>query len=881
MKLFKCPINYFTEKLIFNADGSCWGVFSLKGYGYDFLSIKGKISILHRLTRYLSAFLSESQMLIIPMEQNNKEHFKRLKDSLDKEDPLYERTLNYTNLTEEYLQNNSVERGLINDYKTYVCVKLESGNEIDFLTNKIKDGFQQLIKDPINAINVYFNLDTKDILERKLKSYMKAADKWFEEQNERIEMYPCDEEEIQWLLRRIQYRGTNIATKLRYQTYDRKQKWVPHSQKIDVGEIAIRPLKRDVVNLFSGSIKVNGRVITVINDKTVSYQTFLVITHVPDETTYPGMEWIYMLQSLNTQAEVCISTKTIEHRKALETIDKKKQEIDQQIKNIQNAKGKIPEDLLESSEYADAMEAELKKSKFPILETSIVLCFAADSIDLLEQKVNLVKNEYEDMDFIVERPIADQLKLFMQTIPSVGITVKDFVMPLSPIKLAGSVIGATHELGDNEGPFIGTTGEEEKNVFLNMALACLKNKSASATFFGDLGYGKSFNANLLVLLNVLFGGYGLIFDPKGERTHWYYELKILEGFITTVTLSSEPEYKGKLDPYNIYRNDVNVANELAINIIAEWMDLSSSSLEYTALLEAAKRIKTEETKSMEKLFDILDTFEQTDELYNTARFMARRLRLQAEAGMSQLLIGDGTEEPIQFTNRLNILQIQNLKLPSMHVKKEEYTVEEKLSNIIMTVLSHFAKNFALMKLGAFKLIEFDESWMLKNTSEGIKMYDFLSRMGRSLFTGCIFNGHSVLDIPTETIRNTITYKFCFHTDSEEEAGRMLEYLKLENTAENRNILLNMENGSCLFQDLDGHVGILKFDAVFQDIIDVFSTTPKKKQKTKEQQQVEDKSIQEDEIIVWEESLPEELDLILNELPDDLLDSIDIYEREEI
>ena len=99
-------------------------------------------------------------------------------------------------------------------------------------------------------------------------------------------------------------------------------------------------------------------------------------------------------------------------------------------------------------------------------------------------------------------------------------------------------------------------------------------------------------------------------------------------------------------------------------------------------------------------------------------------------------------------------------------------------------------------------------------------------MGRSLFAGTILNGHSVLDLPDEKVRNTITYKFMFHTDDEEEATRMLKFLRLEPSSENIQRIYNLKNRQCLFQDEEGGAGVLTFDAVFQDFIDVFSTTPK-------------------------------------------------------
>ena len=161
--------------------------------------------------------------------------------------------------------------------------------------------------------------------------------------------------------------------------------------------------------------------------------------------------------------------------------------------------------------------------------------------------------------------------------------------------------------------------------------------------------------------------------------------------------------------------------------------------------------------------------------------------------------------------------------------------------------SHFAKKFALEKRDVFSVVLFDESWMLGKTAEGVKLFDYLSRMGRSLYTGCIFNGHSVTDIPSEGIKNTISYKFCFQTTTDGEAERMCEYMDLEATQENKDILKNLKNGECLFQDLDRHIGILRFDAVFQDIIDLFSTTPKTKsqERNPESQESQTSNVQEE------------------------------------
>ena len=43
------------------------------------------------------------------------------------------------------------------------------------------------------------------------------------------------------------------------------------------------------------------------------------------------------------------------------------------------------------------------------------------------------------------------------------------------------------------------------------------------------------------------------------------------------------------------------------------------------------------------------------------------------------------------------------------------------------------------------------------------------------------------------------------------------------------IIQNLRSGQSLFKDMYNRVGVLQFDAVFQDIIDVFSTTPKEEE----------------------------------------------------
>lgn len=825
--MYQCPIDFYMDNLIFNADKSCWAAYRLKGQNYDHLSDKQKISRLYQITSLCEGIMSEAQILILPIEEEVEEHFSNLKERLNPTDVLHASAVSQIDKTKNYLKSGGGVQNRDNDYATYFVVKLEEAAEFE-VVNHFGDVIRYFIKDPVNAINVQMNLDTKDILKTKLEAFRKLAEQWKEKNNLKMRLEPLSSEETQWLFRRMAYRGTGQGVKLFYQNQN-KIIWSPLYDEVVVSKDSIiKPYHRDVVNLFSGDIKRIHRGLKVSTGFTDSYQTFLTIANLPDEKLFPGEEWIYELQKQNLKAEVCIHIKISPHRAALEKIEKQKTGIKSQKEHILNAKAKIPDDLKEAEFYAGEMESEIKETRSPILNTSVTICLADTDPEKLEKRCDLVKVLYDHMNIVVERPLTDQLKLYFSFIPSVTNTIKDFVLQLTPRTLASGIIGVTRSLGDNRGGYIGTTGKEKKPVYLALELAALMNMSPAATFFGDLGVGKSFNANLLIYLLVLYGGYGLILDPKGERGHWAEMLTALKGLINIITLGNSKEDKGKLDPYNMYQDDISEADELALNILADLCGISPQSDEDTVILDAQKRMKLDPAKNcMKKLIRMMYEIPKEDKLYEKSISLARNVELKTYSGMAALLVGDGSEHPISLNNRLNIIQIQNLKLPERETPKEEYTREQILSTIVFGQATAFAKKFALIKRSVPKGVLVDESWLVSASKQGRSMEEFISRMGRSLFTAIIYNGHTVSDLPTEGIKSSITYKFVFRcSNNDKEAVRLLEYIGLEPTLENLSKIKNFKSGECFFKDMYGRVGVLEFDAVFQDLIDVFKTTPK-------------------------------------------------------
>ena len=101
---------------------------------------------------------------------------------------------------------------------------------------------------------------------------------------------------------------------------------------------------------------------------------------------------------------------------------------------------------------------------------------------------------------------------------------------------------------------------------------------------------------------------------------------VLRGLISTVTLGAVSSDRGKLDPYNIYPDDIREAHELTLNVLSDLFGLDPKSDEYIAILEAQKRMeKSHGAHCMLKLAKMLEAIPEEDNLHEAANNLAEGL----------------------------------------------------------------------------------------------------------------------------------------------------------------------------------------------------------------------------------------------------------------
>lgn len=839
----KNPVKYYEQNIIFNDKrDEAWAVYKLKGENYEHLSNTKKINLLNRITRFLGNIGSEAKIMMIPKNSNIDEVLDKYLSTRNKKDRYYPAMVGFTEETKDYLGRKQHLMSM-GGCTVYLAVKLKLSNKI---MDKLKEALEYLFKEPFRTLEEILGSNDFEVFESEIDRFIAISNDYLSSQQKRIKIEPVDETEIQWLIRRMTFRGLkepNLRYNLKhnggkkkdyrfFKESHKKEPWQPYAYKYEKnGKIIVRPHQKDILNLVEGEIDVSepGVVKCHHSKDEISYQSFVSLTGLPDDLAFPGNEYLMKVQEMGLNVEVIIHLEVPEYRESLKTVTTQKRNIQGQIDHIRDSDDEVPDDLLAKKEQAEQLRLELKNARSSILKASITFClFSKDEKDL-ENQVKFLIETFEDIECMIERPRTDQLRLFYEAIPGAGRYLTDYTMILPPDNLAGSMFLATKELGDDCGPYIGYTGATKKPVYFDFSRASRENRAPSAAFLGTLGGGKSFNANLVGYMSTLYGGQSLYVDPKGDRDKWIKELKEFTGDIALVNFGPGDEDAGRLDPFIVYKHDQNKAEYLAETILTELFKLQPDDEKTIVLQETLTKSREYNNRSMQLITDMLIRYKDQEfpELERHARMLGKMVLNLKTKPMASLLFHDGEKEldPIDFNKKINILQIRDLNMPSPTKDPKDYTMEERLSTVLMLPLESFVRTFIHRNNKQFGVVVIDEAWSLTLSESGRRMIEEIIRLGRSLYTGCILIGHSVEDMRFKGIKENITYKFIFKATDDEEIGRILDFVELEDTSNNREMISKLPNGTCLFKDLDDRIGILKFEAVFQHIIDAFDTTP--------------------------------------------------------
>ena len=806
------PIKYIDNNLVWNKDNEVFAYYELIPYNYSFLSAEQKF-IVHDSFRQLIAQSREGKIHALQIATESsirsmQEQSKKLVTGKLK-DVAYQKIDEQTEALVSMIGDNQV------DYRFFLGFKLMVTEEQLNLKN-IKKSAWLTFTEFLHEVNHTLMNDFVSMPNDEINRYMKMEKLLENKISRRFKVRRLEIDDFGYLMEHLYGRDGIAYEDYEYQLPKKKLNKETLIKYYDL----IRPTRC--------AIEESQRYLRLEHEDKESYVSYFTVNAIVGELDFPSSEIFYFQQQQFTfPVDTSMNVEIVENRKALTTVRNKKKELKDLDNHAYQAGSETSSNVVDALDSVDELETDLDQSKESMYKLSYVIRVSAPDLDELKRRCDEVKDFYDDLNVKLVRPAGDMLGLHSEFLPANKRYINDYVQYVKSDFLAGLGFGATQQLGENTGIYMGYSVDTGRNVYLQPSLASqgvkgtVTNALASA-FVGSLGGGKSFCNNLLVYYSVLFGGQAVILDPKAERGNWKETLPEIAHEINIVNLTSDKDNAGLLDPFVIMKN-VKDAESLAIDILTFLTGISSRDGEKFPVLRKAVRSVTQ--SDSRGLLHVIDELRREDT--PISRNIADHIDSFTDYDFAHLLFSDGTvENAISLDNQLNIIQVDDLVLPDKDTTFEEYTTIELLSVSMLIVISTFALDFIHSDRSIFKIVDLDEAWAFLNVAQGETLSNKLVRAGRAMQAGVYFVTQSSGDVAKESLKNNIGLKFAFRSTDINEIKQTLEFFGIDKDDENnQKRLRDLENGQCLLQDLYGRVGVVQIHPVFEELLHAFDTRP--------------------------------------------------------
>ncbi|SHE96851.1 AAA-like domain-containing protein [Seinonella peptonophila] len=571
------------------------------------------------------------------------------------------------------------------------------------------------------------------------------------------------------------------------------------------------------------------------------YFSFMCVSRLPKGMgTYPGDTTIFkVIQELvPCPVEVCVQFQPISPEDVRWKLNTSRYlsrgKAGKEMQRKQEVSKKTREVLGESR----ALQEYLDETEHPMFKTTITICTWGETPEQVvsnREEISKALRNYE-----LQVPVLQQKQLFYNTLP--GFPKKtgyQYFLRLTTEWLAATMPIASTKLGDPYGFLIGYTGLQELYpVLLNPRRGSEDSRRASTgscLIQGAPGGGKSVLGNYIVHQELMRGAKALIFDPKNERWHWPYELPYLHPVTNVVTLKESIDDQGKLDPLARVRNQITDTTAIAsakeiINYMANRRNDSiyEKVIDHVVneVVEESNRIQPNMMRVVEKMHDYLEgrarwDFHPSlkDKIDYAAADIHSTLKMRSRSGLSRLLFNDGTNQPVDLSKQLTILQVQGL----LSGTNQDESTDTRIRKVVFMAVLDLAREFADEEIG-YRTVFIDEAYFITDDKEGASMLRILLRTGRSKRNNVILCLHNARDLNLDEdsseedgggeVRSNVTNRFLYRLDDRAEAIKGCDLLGIPAVKSNVELLRDrtvMGSGSFMMRDFNGNVGLVRFN----------------------------------------------------------------------
>lgn len=851
------PIKHIDGNLVFSTDGKVTAYYNISGFNYDFLDHDDKFIPFQSQIAFLYNNRSDLHFILEPFPTNVNEIIdSTIEDIKLKDYALLENGIEFLNSTKNVLEkrNKGTES---NEYLQFIGVQLNPDK------NKYRDenvglGALHSLKEIWKGFNAQVKrasgLHATDILESEIKMWHDQSEMIMESLRSAFNciIRPTKTEETVYLIEKeFSVTQSNID--------------IPRRVKFNSGMIvegidedgelqrAIRPLKKSFLEVQDTNIEEDTprtlKFSKIVDDEIVDlYVKYMVVSDMETENYFPSFEWLYNIQSkINFPVSVSVRAYYQSNERITKRLSNKRLEFEDQRAEAQKVGATTDLALSLSERGAIQAESYFAKTGQPAYSCSFVFKITAQTRKELETRYKILKDELIKYGIKIVCPYGEQMNLMMEKILGSRQINNDYKIECDSGVIAGMMFGATTNIGDNRGFYIGFTERLHRPVFIQPDLAAKSfeglgniEDSISAIVAGATGKGKSVFMNLFTYLSVLTGSQALIIDPKGDRKNWTSLPMIPEEHISIWTLGESKEDAGCLDPFRT-SFDKDEGKAIALDILSFLTNTKIKDIEYSLLSEAIEEVGNTKDPCIGAVIDrLVYLFENRPENMSDNRYIALEglkdsLLTLKNQPLSVLLFGEVGQNyrNLKVDKPLQVLMVQNLNLPD--INSINVRPSQQISEAILISITAFTKQYMFTQdRSIHKIILQDESSFIDRSPVGRELMDFIIRKGRYYNTTLLKGSQNATDHINDVAN--VGMKFAFGLRTKKEAMEMLEFLNLPKTEGNIDKIRSLTKGKCLFQDIYGRTAVIHIDPVFSELLNAFdSSTSTEEEREREKQ----------------------------------------------
>ncbi|GIJ51903.1 hypothetical protein Val02_87890 [Virgisporangium aliadipatigenens] len=572
-----------------------------------------------------------------------------------------------------------------------------------------------------------------------------------------------------------------------------------------------------------------------------SYVATLSVSRVPREMdTWDGNPWIHHAEDPSLGFPVEFSARWDIHppRKAKKDVEKQLQKVAGQRRHIAVSGAEVPTSVEDAFADGRSLDVEVERARKYLVYGAGRLMVSAHSPDELTRRCEVLIEHYRNIGIDVAWSPNDQLRLFVEQFPGdrVRLKVRAYRQVQDLETITAGLFTATNSLGDGQGPYLGrTTGRSEEIVYFDPLFAPRNNKPPGVAIVGAPGGGKTFTTLTIAYQAAIRGITTVLLDPKGDAKG----LATIQGLGDVRILELGANMAGLLDPFSLSESRESGVL-LAMETIRLLLGGELTAERENAVVGAIRYVSMQPSPNLRKVIDLLlaggvealnpSRSMYTEQQVSIARSVGSLLEVISELPLGNLCFSEARVDVKLVRNRLSIITLAGLSLPTAQVSVDRYTYAQRLSVTLLYLVTHYTRSLVTDPLYTGpKALVIDEAWAVTQTQQGAQLVAEVARLGRSRNTALVLVSQNAKDLLAEDVRNCLTTMFVFRSEDPGEISADIELLRISDNAEHRNAIATLPTGrhsECIMRDIRGHVGTMRVDMSYlPEVVAAFDSTP--------------------------------------------------------